>query len=56
MKEKKNLKPINIDEETLAHLDDEQLQEIAGGAKGDDLDDDQEESCRYHTCRDVPVI
>lgn len=46
--EKKNLK--QIDEETLSHLDDEQLEEIAGGAKGDDPDDDNEDSCIALSC------
>ena len=50
MKEKKSLRPTDIDKETLAHLDDEQLQAIAGGDRRDDLDDEQEESCRYVTC------
>ena len=47
--EKKNLK--QIDEETLAHLDDEQLQEIAGGAKDDGPEEeDVEGSCKQFSC------
>lgn len=37
MKEEKTLKQLN--EEPLAHLDDEQLEEIAGGVKDADLED-----------------
>ena len=46
--EKKDLK--QIDEETLSHLDDEQLKEIAGGAKGESPDDENEASCWFNTC------
>lgn len=42
--EKKNLK--QIDKEALANLDDEQLQAIAGGVKGDDQNEEEQEgSC-----------
>ena len=52
--EKKNLK--QIDEETLANLDDEQLQEIAGGAKSDDPDDQETEgSCGWNSCNTKAV-
>ena len=46
--EKKN--PKQIDEETLSHLDDEQLKEIAGGAKGESPDDENEGSCIALSC------
>ncbi len=43
---KKPANPVKIDRETLSQLDDEQLRQIAGGAKGGSTDDpDEEETC-----------
>ena len=52
--EKKN--PKQIDEETLSHLDDEQLKEIAGGAKDDDPGEEEEGSCLYLSCDKAQAI
>lgn len=52
--EKKNLK--QIDEETLSHLDDEQLKQVAGG-KRNDPDDEDDESCGSAGCQgSCPVV
>ena len=50
--EKKNLK--QIDDETLSHLDDDQLQEIAGGAR-EDGPDEEDETCGVGSCNVIIV-
>ena len=50
--ERKNWK--QLDEDTLAHLDDEQLEEIAGGAKDSD-NSIEDETCINITCGCTPT-
>ena len=43
-----------IDDETLSHLDDDQLQEIAGGAR-EDGPDEEDETCGTGSCNVIIV-